>query len=142
MEQSQIDADGRRFKHVELSRAVIGVFYQVYNELGFGYAESVYESAMELALTEAGLVVVRQAPIHVHFRGRIIGEFRTDMLVNDKLMLELKAARALDSAHEAQVINYLKATPIEVALLLNFGPKPEARRLAFDNTRKHLRPSA
>lgn len=142
MEQPQINADERRFKHVELTRTVIGIFYQVYNELGFGYAESVYEIAMELALTEAGLVVVRQSPIQVHFRGRIIGEFRADMLVNDKLILELKAARALDSAHEAQVINYLKATPIEVALLLNFGPKPETRRLAFDNTRKHLRPSA
>ncbi len=142
MDQPQIHADERRFLHVELTRTVIGVFYEVYNELGFGYAESVYESAMEIALTEKRLVVVRQAPIQVIFRGRVVGEFRSDMLVNNLLLLEFKAARALDASHEAQTINYLKATAIEVALLMNFGSKPEVRRLAFDNARKDLRPSA
>jgi GxxExxY protein len=142
MEPPQINADERRFKHVELTRTIIGVFYEVYNELGFGYAENVYENSMEIALTEKGLTVVRQAPIQVHFRGRVVGEFRSDMLVNSLLLLELKATRTIDSSHEAQTLNYLKATSIEIGLLLNFGPKPEARRYAFDNSRKNPRPSA
>lgn len=125
-------------KHRELTEKVIGQFYAVYNELGHGFLESVYAAAMELALREVGLKVEREVRIQVRFRGVVIGEFRADFFVEDCLLLELKATKVLDAADDAQTLNYLRATPIEVALLLNFGPKPEFKRLAFDNARKVL----
>ncbi len=115
---------------------IIGTFYEVYNELGHGFLESVYERAFEVALTSKGLCVCRQIQIPVWFRGRKIGEFIADMLVENCVILELKAARSLDTAHEAQLLNYLRATEIELGLLFNFGVKPEFKRLAFDNIRK------
>jgi GxxExxY protein len=125
-----------RLKHGTLTDAIIGVFFEVYRTLGFGFLESVYEGAMEIALSEAGLTVVRQAPVPVRFRGRLVGDFRADLIVNDLVLLEFKAARAIDPSFEAQTLNYLRATPIEVGLLLNFGPKPEFKRYLFDNNRK------
>lgn len=133
-----MNADERGFKHRDLTELILRVFFEVYNEQGFGYLESVYERAMAIALEQAGLKVRRQVPITVYFRGQVVGEFIADLLVDDRVLLELKAARAIDSAHEAQTLNYLRATPIEVALLLNFGPKPEFRRFAFENSRKRL----
>jgi GxxExxY protein len=124
------------FEHPELTEKIIGIFYQVYNELGYGFLESVYEAAMSVALAEAGLSVCPQFPVSVHFRGRSIGEFKIDLLVENIVTLELKAARTLDASHEAQTLNYLRATNIEIALLLNFGPKPEIKRLVFSNARK------
>src|SRR5208282_2321291 len=129
----QMDADKLRFKHQELTRKIIGVFYEVYNELGHGFLESVYEAAMLIALREAGLKAEAQVPIAVYFRGNRVGDFRADLMVENAILLELKAARALDSSHEAQLLNYLRATEIEVGLLLNFGTKPEFKRLAYDN---------
>ena len=126
-------------KHEDLTEKIIGVFYTVYNELGHGFLESVYEQAMAIALREAGFHVVQQAPISVHFRGQTIGEFRADLLIEDKVIVELKAARAIEKAHEAQVMNYLRATKIEVGLLMNFGPRPEFKRFIFDNDRKMSR---
>jgi GxxExxY protein len=126
-------------KHQELTEKIIGVFYDVYNELGHGYLESVYEHSMAIALSEAGLQVVQQAPITVHFRGQIVGNFCADLLVNNLVIIELKAARTLESAFEAQLLNYLRATDIEVGLLMNFGPKPEFKRLLYDNERKARR---
>jgi GxxExxY protein len=123
-------------KHVELTEKIIGVFYAVYNEVGYGFLESVYEGAMEIALSEAGLTVQRQVPIDVWFRGHQVGTFFADLLVEGLVILELKSARAIDPVFEAQLLNYLRATAIEVGLLLNFGPKPEVKRLAFDNERK------
>lgn len=128
--------------HHEMTGKIIGVFYDVYNELGHGFLESVYEAAMEMALREAGFTVVRQAPIPVWFRGVQVGQFAADMIVNGAVILELKAARAIDSAHEAQTLNYLRATNIEVALLLNFGLKPDFKRLVFANDRKQQRPKS
>lgn len=135
-----MNTDNHGLMHEELTSRILRVFYDVYNELGFGYLESIYEKAMEIALQEAGLRVQRQVPVPVSFRGRVIGEFVADLLVEGMVLLELKAARAIDPAHESQLLNYLRATPIEIGLLLNFGPKPQVRRLIFDNPRKRLRP--
>jgi GxxExxY protein len=129
-------ADHKDFKHRELTQKIIGVFYNVYNELGHGFLESVYENAMTLALGEAGLDARQQAPVTVYFRGQIVGDFRADLVVDNAVIVELKAAKSLDSTHEAQLLNYLRATDLEVGLLMNFGPKSEFKRLAFDNERK------
>ena len=126
----------RNRKHWELCHDIVQVFYTVYNELGFGFLEAVYEEALEIALTEAGFSVSRQVATPIWFRGRKIGDYKADLVVNNAVLIELKAARALDSTHEAQTLNYLRATDFEVALLLNFGPKPQFRRLVFENDRK------
>jgi GxxExxY protein len=126
-------------KHQEITEKIIGVFYEVYNELGHGFLESVYEQSMEIALCQAGLQVIRQALITVHFRGQVVGDFRADILVNNQVIVELKAARAIESAYEAQVMNYLRATNVEIGLLMNFGPKPEFKRFIYDNDRKARR---
>ncbi|HEU5235542.1 MAG TPA: GxxExxY protein [Pyrinomonadaceae bacterium] len=133
-----MNADRRGLKHKELTETIIGVFYEVYNELGHGFLESVYEKAFEVALNSKGLNVLRQIEVPVWFRENKVGDFVADMLVNKCVLLELKAARTLDSSHEAQLLNYLRATEIEVGLLFNFGIKPEFRRLAFDNSRKQV----
>lgn len=133
-------SEGR--KHWDLCHAIVEVYYAVYNELGFGFLEAVYEEALEIALTEAGLKVSRQVDTPIWFRGRRIGKYKADLIVNGSVLLELKAAKGLDREHEAQVLNYLRATDIEVALLLNFGPKPAFKRLIFDNERKASRVQA
>jgi len=132
-------ADERGFKHKELTEKIIGVFYEVYNELGHGFLESVYEDAMAVALPQAGLKVERQVPLRVTFRGALIGDFRADLLVEKSVLLELKASRDIDPAHEAQLLNYLRATEVEVGLLFNFGPKAQFKRLVFENARKGIR---
>jgi GxxExxY protein len=126
-------------KHADLTERVIGIFYDVYNELGHGFLESVYRNAMRLALVEAGLKVSYEVQIPVWFRGHNIGDFRADLIVADVLLLELKTAANIDRSHEAQALNYLRATSVELALLLNFGPKPQFRRLVFENERKTIR---
>ena len=123
-------------KYRDLTQNIIGVFYEVYNELGHGFLESVYEAAFDIALTSKGLPIRRQIEVPVWFRGKNIGNFTADMLVDKCVLLELKAGRALHPAHEAQLLNYLRATEIEVGMLFNFGLKPEFKRLAFDNARK------
>lgn len=133
-----MNADTRGLKHKELTETIIGVFYDVYNELGHGFLESVYEKAFEVALTARGLDVRCQIAVPVWFRGHRVGDFTADLLVERSVLLELKAVRTLDSAHEAQLLNYLRATEIEVGLLVNFGIKPEFKRLAFDNSRKKI----
>lgn len=134
-----MNTDSHGFKHGEITQKVIGVFYEVYNELGHGFLESVYEKSLEIALGSMGVKVRRQIEIPVSFRGQRVGIFTADMLVEDCVLLELKAARALDTSHVAQLLNYLRATDIEVGLLLNFGLKPEFKRLLFDNPRKSIR---
>ena len=128
--------DDSGLKHRALTQKVIGVFYEVYNELGHGFLESVYEAAFELALTSSGIPVLTRIEVPVWFRGKKIGDFSADMLVDKCVLLELKACRALDRAHEAQLLNYLRATQIEVGMLFNFGLKPEFKRMVFDNSRK------
>ena len=134
-----MDTDKYGFKHPEITDKIINVFFEVYNELGHGFLESVYERSLEIALKSLGLKVCRQIQIPVWFRAKPVGDFTADMLIEDCVLLELKAARTLDSSHQAQLLNYLRATEIEVGLLLNFGLKPEFKRLIFDNPRKALR---
>jgi len=126
------------FKHKEITDIIFRSFYEVYNELGDGFLESVYENALYIVLTEYGLCVERQKDIPVFFRGKVIGDFKADLIVNEKVIVELKAVRTLNPAHEAQLINYLKATNIEVGLLLNFGKRPEFKRFIYDNKRKNI----
>ena len=114
-----------------LSKKVIGAFFDTYNELGHGFLEGVYESALAIRLDECGLRFERQVGIAVSFHGQVVGEFRADLLVEDCLLVEIKAATHLTPAHDAQLLNYLKATRIQVGLLLNFGPRPEFRRRVF-----------
>ena len=123
-------------KHKELTHKIIGVFYDVYNELGHGFLESVYQKSLTLALEAAGVRVRNRVKIPVWFRGQRVGQFEGDLLVYESVLLELKAARCLDLAHQAQLLNYLRATDIEVGLLLNFGLKPEFKRLILDNAKK------
>src|SRR5215212_920475 len=131
-----MNANERGFKYPVLTQKIIGVFYEVYNELGTGFLESVYQKSLTLALTSEGLTVCSRVDIPVWFRGHQVGKFEGDLLVENCVLLELKAVRALDSSHQAQLLNYLRATDVEVGLLLNFGPKPEFKRVAYDNSRK------
>ena len=126
-------------QHGELTKKIIGVFCDVYNELGYGFLESVYEESLVISLDEAGLRLERQLAIPVWFRGHQVGQFRGDILVEGKVLLELKSTRTLEAAHEAQLLHYLKSTEIEIGLLLNFGSRPQFRRLLFDNQRKKIR---
>lgn len=134
-----MDTDKHGFKHKDITDKIIRLFYEVYNELGHGFLESVYERSLEIALNSLDLKVCRQIQIPVWFRGKPVGDFTADMLIENSVLLELKAARALDTSHQAQLLNYLRATEIEVGLLLNFGLKPEFKRLIFDNPRKAIR---
>src|SRR6266850_6883342 len=127
-----------RLKHHELTGTVIRTFYRVYNELGVGFLESVYEQALSIALHEAGVPSERQVEMAVRYHGRVVGEFRADMIVAGLVILEVKAVRTLDPAHVAQLLNYLRVTDLEVGLLLNFGHRPQFRRLLFDNHRKEV----
>ena len=126
-------------KHGLLTQRIIGVFYDVYNELGHGFLESVYHRSLVLALETVGLTVCSKIDIPVWFQSHQVGHFEADILVENCVLLELKAVRTLDSSHRAQLLNYLRATEIEVGLLLNFGEKPEFKRLIFDNLKKKSR---
>ena len=126
-------------KHSQLSAVILRAYFDVYNELGSGFLESVYQAAMECALFKAGLKVDHQVELPVAFRGKTIARFCADLVVEAKILLELKAVQALDRSHHKQVLNYLKATPLEVGFLLNFGPKPEFKRFVFDNEEKRIR---
>lgn len=118
---------------------LIGTFFSLYNELGHGFLESVYEQAFSIALAEKGVFFQRQFGIPVWLQGQQIGEFRADLLVEGKVLIELKTGRDIDLAWEKQVLNYLRATDVEVALLFNFGPTAQFRRYVFENGRKNPR---
>ena len=124
------------FKHTDTTELIIKAFYKVYNVLGYGFLEKVYRNALAIELRKMGLEVIQEARIAVYYDGKVVGEYFADLLVASTVIAELKAARRLLEEHEAQLLNYLKATPYEVGLLLNFGPKPEIKRKAFDNSRK------
>ena len=129
-------------KHSELTEKLIAVYYDLYNELGYGFLESICQKAFALMLRERDLAFHEQTPIRVTFHGVDMGEFFGDLLVESAVLVELKAVRTSEQAHERQLLNYLHATDIEVGLLFNFGPHPQFRRLAFDNTRKRQRANA
>jgi GxxExxY protein len=123
------DDHGSGLQFGEITQAIIGCAFEVINELGAGFLESVYEKAMAIAVQEKGFQVQCQHPIQVHFRNRIVGEFYADLFIDAKVIVELKAVKAIAAEHQAQTINYLKATGIEVGLLINFGsPKLEYKR--------------
>lgn len=126
-------------RHSELTEKIIGVFFDVYNELGHGFLESTYAEALVVAFEQSSLSSAREVPVPVWFRGRKVGQYYADMIVGGVVLLELKAARNLESVHEAQLLHYLRATEVEVGLLLNFGLRPQFRRLLFDNGRKNIR---
>jgi GxxExxY protein len=131
--------DQVNLKHRDLTEKIISVFYSVYNDLGYGFLKSVYEECMAIALRDAGLTVDRQVQLPVWFRGHKVGDFRADILVQHSVLIELKSARVLELRHEARLLHYLNSTEIEVELLLNFGIRPQFRRLLFDNDRKKTR---
>ncbi len=126
------------YKHSEITEKIIKGFYKVYNTLGFGFLEKVYENALFLELAQMGLSVKKQEQIKVHYEGKEVGVYFADLVVNGSVIIELKAAEALCEEHELQLINYLKATDIEVGLLLNFGKKPEFKRKVFSNKMQDL----
>ena len=128
-----------KYKHSELTDLIIAVFYEVYNELGFGFLESVYRKSLCLALLQKGVSVEQEVLVTVFFRGQNVGDFRADLVVDRTILLELKTAEQIVAAHESQVLHYLRSTALELGLILNFGPKPQVRRLLLDNSRKHAK---
>jgi GxxExxY protein len=130
--------DGTEFsgRNDLLTEKIIGVFYEVYNELGFGFLESVYREAMRIALGQAGLRIEAEAPVPVSFRGRPVGMFRADLVVDGRVVVELKTAESINKAHEAQVLHYLRASAMEIGLVMNFGPDARFRRIVLQNARK------
>ena len=129
--------------HADTTSLVLKAFYEVYNELGYGFLESVYDECLAIALAEAGLAHRRQVSIPVVFRGIPAAFFKADFILQDEIVLELKSAQSIEKVHVSQLLNYLRASDLELGFILNFGPKPQFRRLAFSNTRKrNLRASA
>jgi GxxExxY protein len=124
--------------HGDITDKILGAFYQVHFELGFGFLESVYSRAIAHLLVEGGLHVKREVPIAVHFRGMRLGAFRADLIVEEKVLVELKASPVLDPSAEAQLLNYLRATNLQVGLVLHFGEKAQFRRRLYTNDRKFL----
>lgn len=122
--------------HKEITSEIIRAFYNVYNELGYGFLEKVYERAMMIELAKLGLSAKSQVPIPVYYDEQLIGEYYADLVVEGKVIVELKAAHTIIEQFEAQLLNYLKATDVEVGLVLNFGPEPNHLRRVFSNTRK------
>lgn len=125
--------------HKEITDQILKAFYRVYNTLGDGFLEKVYVNALAIELRAMGLQVAREKPIKVYYGSYAVGDFYADLVINDAVIVEAKAAEALHPAHDAQLGNYLKATDIEVGLLLNFGEKPEFRRRLLTNDRKKRR---
>ena len=124
-------------KHKDLTDEIIRIFYDVYNELGFGFLENVYQNSLFIELKNQGFKVEAQKQIKVFFKNVVVGEYYADLVVDDLVILELKATEFIVKEFEFQLINYLKATDIEIGLLLNFGTKPEFRRKVFDHNRKN-----
>ncbi|HEV2395531.1 MAG TPA: GxxExxY protein [Candidatus Sulfotelmatobacter sp.] len=135
----RIYADKRGLKYRDLTERIIGIFFNIYNELGHGFLESVYEQAFSVVLAENKIFFERQVAVPVWFHRIQISEFRADLLVEKKVLIELKTGRDIDLAWEKQLLNYLRATDIEVGLLFNFGPQAQFRRYAFENARKNPR---
>jgi GxxExxY protein len=125
-----------QFKHQDVTDLIIKAFFNVYDALGYGFLEKVYENSMMIELKSLGLNCEKQKPIKVDFKTFNVGEYFADIIVENKVILELKSAETIIEEHEAQLLNYLKATEIEVGLLLNFGKKPQFKRQIFENVFK------
>lgn len=136
-EKARIDAETSiHLKHHDVTDEILKAFYRVYNTLGYGFLEKVYENALAIELRKMGHSVVQQSPIRVYYEGVVVGDYVADLVVDGKVVVENKSRDAIASEHEAQLVNELRSTDIEVGLLLNFGPKAEFRRKVFDNSRK------
>ncbi len=122
-----------KYKYSDLTELIIGAFYIVYNKLGYGFLEKVYENALLIELYKIGLSAANQKPLKIYYDTQIVGEYFADIIVEDKVILELKATESLCFEHECQLINYLKASKIEVGLLMNFGKEPEIKRKVFSH---------
>jgi len=120
----------------ELTNKIIKSFYDVYNKLGFGFLEKVYEKSLIIELTKQDIDCENQRPISVYYEDIKVGEYFADIIVENRVIIELKAAESLKKEHEAQLYNYLKATNIEVGLLFNFGNEPQFKRMIFENKYK------
>ena len=120
----------------ELVDTILKHFYRIYNELGYGFLERVYQNALYFALLDEGLKCETEKPIKVYFDGRVVGDYRADILVENCIILELKATEEFNTSFDSQLINYLKATDIEVGYVLNFGKRPKYSRKVFSNSRK------
>ena len=131
-----MNADQKNFKHRELTDQIIQAFYTVYNKLGYGFLEKVYVNALMIELEKSGINAKHQQPLRVLYDNVTVGEYFADIVVDDLIIIEVKAAKGLTLDREAQLLNYLKSTRCEVGLILNFGPRPEFKRKAFDNARK------
>lgn len=127
------------YLHKDITSAIIQAFYKVYNTLGYGFLEKVYENAMRIELIKSDLQVEQQKNIRVYYESEQVGDYFADLLVNNLVIVELKAAESICEEHETQLLNYLKATNIEVGLLLNFGKKAEIKRKIFLNEHKKLK---
>ena len=124
------------YQYGDLTKKIIGCFYNVYHSLGYGFLERVYENSLVLELKQNGLFTVQQMPIKVSYKNNPVGDYFADLVVENKIIIELKAQEALAPENEAQLLNYLKATEYEIGLLLNFGKKPEIKRRIFSNNLK------
>ena len=124
------------YQHSDLTNKIIHCFYNIYNSLGYGFLEKVYENSLIIELKQNGLSAVQQMPIKVSYKDNPVGDYFADLVVENKIILELKAQEVLALENEAQLLNYLKATKYEVGLLLNFGKKPEIKRRIFSNDLK------
>lgn len=125
--------------HKDLTDQILKAFYDVYNEMGYGFLEKVYQNSLYLELKSRGFDVKAQSQIKVFYKGFEVGVYFADLIVNDLVILELKATDYIIEEFEWQLVNYLRATPIEVGLLLNFGKQPEFKRKVFSNERKKLK---
>ncbi|MCC6281344.1 MAG: GxxExxY protein [Saprospiraceae bacterium] len=126
--------------HKHLTDRIIAAFYDVYNELGYGFLEKVYQNSLYIELKSRGFIVEAQKQMKVYFKGKKVGEYYADLIVNDLVILELKATETIVEDFEFQLLNYLRASPVEVGLLLNFGKQPQIRRKIFENQKKKLLP--
>ena len=119
--------------HRDITNKIIKAFYNVYNSLGYGFLEKVYENAMMIELRKMDLQVQKQVPIKVYYEEQLVGQYYADIMVEKTIIVELKAAEGLCEEHEFQLINYLKATELEISLLINFGKTPQFKRKIFTN---------
>ena len=121
----------------DVAKAIVQAFYYVYGELGVGFLEKVYENALALELRERGFCVQQQLPVKVFFKEQEVGDYFADLMVEETALVELKVVETLMHKHEAQLLNYLKASDINLGLLLNFGPKPQVKRKIYETARTH-----
>mgnify|MGYP003606699071 FL=1 len=126
----------KNFPHQELTKSIIGIYYNVYNELGFGFLEKVYHKSLLIELIRNGYKIDSEKKVNVYYKNEIVGKYIPDIIINDSVIVELKCVEYLTDIHENQLLNYLKATDCEVGLILNFGKDPQFIRKIFTNDLK------